>query len=90
MRHRTSHKLNVGPYRSLAQIKKGRNVLVHHIQGGHGLSNRLLVLGFTRGARVTVHQNSGFGPVIVLVRDSRIALGRGEANHVLVQEINSE
>ena len=89
MRHNTWHNAAGGSYRSLAQIKQGGQAVVHHIQGGHALSNRLLVLGFTKGARVTVQQNSGFGPVIVMVRDSRIALGRGEANHVLVQEIDS-
>jgi Fe2+ transport system protein FeoA len=29
-------------------------------------------------------QNYGNGPLIVLVRDTRIALGRGEAHKVLV------
>jgi ferrous iron transport protein A len=43
-------------------------------------------MGFTSGAEVTVIQNPGFGPVIVNVRDSRIALGRGEANKVIVSK----
>jgi len=90
MRHPTRRKPAVGPYRSLVQMKKGSKAIVHHITGGHAVSNRLLVLGFTKGAKVTVQQNPGFGPVIVMVRDSRIALGRGEANKVLVQEVNSD
>lgn len=89
MRHTTWRNAAGSPYRSLAQIKPGSEAVVQHIQGGHALSNRLLVLGFTEGAKVTVQQNPGFGPVIVMVRDSRIALGRGEANHIFVQEIDS-
>jgi len=77
-------------YQPLTKIKKGSKAIMHHFTGGQTLSNRLLVLGFTKGAEVTVQQNPGFGPVIVLIRDSRIALGRGEARKVLVEEVNSE
>ena len=79
-----------GPYQPLTQIKKGCKAIVHHFTGGQALSNRLLVLGFTKGAEAAVQQNPGFGPVIVLIRNSRIALGRGEARKVLVEEVNSE
>jgi len=77
-----------GPYQPLTKLKKGSRGIVHHFSGGQNLNNRLLVLGFTKGAEVIVQQNSGFGPVIVLIRDSRIALGRGEASKVLVKEMN--
>lgn len=59
---------------------------IRRLCGGHGFVSRLLALGFTPGAPVTVIQNHGqHGPIIVLVRDCRIALGRGEARKVLVQ-----
>jgi ferrous iron transport protein A len=45
---------------------------------------RMASLGFTPGAVVTMTRNDGFGPVIVSVRGTRVALGRGEANRVLV------
>lgn len=79
-----------GHYKSLAQIKQGGKAVVHHLTGGLAVRNRLLVLGFTEGAQVKVQQNSGFGPVIVVVRDSRIALGRGEASRVLVREVSQD
>ena len=41
--------------------------------------------GFTPGAEVTVIQNRSSGPIIVMVRDTRIALGRGEASKVEVE-----
>ena len=71
----------------LTRLAKGDKGIVHHLTGGRRISDRLLVLGFTAGASITVMQNPGFGPVIVNVRDSRIALGRGEANKVIVSRL---
>ena len=65
---------------------KGRKRNRSSFIGGRRISDRLLVMGFTLGAEVTVIQNPGFGPVIVNVRDSRIALGRGEARKVMVSK----
>jgi len=58
---------------------------VQGLAGGRGFVGRLAALGFTPGAEVTMVQNFGRGPVIVLVRDTRIALGRGEARKVLIR-----
>jgi ferrous iron transport protein A len=58
---------------------------IRSLNGGHSFVSRLAALGFTLGAPVAIVQNRGRGPMIVLVRDCRIALGRGEAHKVLVQ-----
>lgn len=58
-----------------------------HMRGRHGLVSRLSSLGFTPGARVTMVQNFGHGPIIVMVRGTRIALGRGEAQKIIVTPI---
>ena len=80
------------PYhsQSLSELPRGRRAIVQQISGGQSISNRLLVLGFTIGAEILVKQNPGFGPVIVYVKESRIALGRGEAAKVFVEEIRQE
>jgi ferrous iron transport protein A len=44
-------------------------------------------LGFTPGAVVTILQNYGRGPLLVTVRDTRVALGRGEALRVLIEAV---
>lgn len=60
----------------------------HSLQGeGWGLTSRLATLGFTPGAKVTIEQNFGHGPIIVMVRGTRIALGRGEAQKIIVTPI---
>ncbi len=70
---------------TLSDISAGTTATVLRLRGGRGVVNRLAVLGFTPGAAVTVVQNYGHGPLIVAVRDSRVALGRGEAQAVLVE-----
>lgn len=51
------------------------------------MTSRLATLGFTPDARVTMVQNFGRGPIIVMVRGTRIALGRGEAEKVMVTPV---
>lgn len=54
------------------------------VNGGMGLIRRLAELGFTKGARVRVLHSSSPGPVLVMVKGSRIALGRGVAMRVMI------
>jgi ferrous iron transport protein A len=70
---------------SLDVLPSRQKGFVRSLSGGHNLVSRLAALGFTPGAPVTIVQNRGRGPMIVQVRDCRIALGRGEAEKVLVQ-----
>ncbi len=70
------------PLSRLGYQEKG---FVRSLKGGLAFVSRLAALGFTPGAPVTMVQNRGRGPMIVLVRDCRIALGRGEAGKVMVQ-----
>ena len=46
---------------------------------------RLASLGFTPGAVVNMTQNYGRGPLIVVVRGTRVALGRSEAAKIIVE-----
>jgi ferrous iron transport protein A len=47
--------------------------------------SRMTGLGFTIGAEVTMVQNLHRGPLVVMVRATRVALGRGEARRVRVE-----
>ena len=69
----------------LSDLVTGTRALIHHFSGGKEFINRLLVLGFTIGTEVVVWQNFGSGPVIIAVKDSHVALGRGEAKKVLAE-----
>ncbi len=73
----------------LSSLKPGQVGTIYDLEGGHTARSRLAALGFTPGAQVTMVQNFGWGPLIVTVRDARVALGRGEATKVLVFPANN-
>lgn len=75
---------------SLSDLRTGETGVIHQLDGGHSFRSRLAVLGFTPGAQVKVVQNLGRGPMIVNVRDTRVALGRGEAQKIGVRRIGGE
>jgi ferrous iron transport protein A len=68
----------------LTDLRRRESGIIQELRGGAGFRSRLAALGFTPGVVVTLLQNRGHGPVIVNVRDTKIALGRGEATKILV------
>jgi Fe2+ transport system protein FeoA len=71
----------------LSELRKGEVARIERMRGGHQFLSRLASLGFTPGAHLTVVQNFGHGPIIVSLRDTRVALGRGEARKILVERL---
>ena len=69
----------------LSALSTGEHGAVVQLEGGRGLLSRMASLGFTPGAEITVLQNCGRGPLIVRVREARVALGRGEARKIHVR-----
>ena len=55
--------------------------------GGRGLMKRLIDMGLTQGTRVHVLKSSGPGPMLIEVRGSRLALGRGVAMKIMIREM---
>ena len=68
----------------LSTLASGEVGVVHKLAGGSGFMSRLATLGFTPGATLSMVQNFGRGPLIVNIRGTRIALGRGEAAKVYI------
>jgi ferrous iron transport protein A len=56
------------------------------VRGGRGIRRRLAALGLNPGMKVSVVQNNMRGRVVLGVMDSRIALGRGMAQRILVSK----
>ncbi|MBC7232515.1 MAG: ferrous iron transport protein A [Chloroflexi bacterium] len=69
----------------LSELKTGETALIQELCGGYSFRSRLAALGFTPGAEIKMVQNLGHGPLIVSLRDTRIALGRGEAQKILIR-----
>ncbi|MCX6031893.1 MAG: transcriptional repressor [Chloroflexi bacterium] len=68
----------------LSSLQPGDAGVVAGLAGGSGLGARLAGLGFAPGTELKVLQARAHGPLIVLLRDTRVALGAGEASQVLV------
>ncbi len=67
----------------LAMASEGERVRIARLHGGYGLETRLTSLGLNRGSEIEVLQRQG-GNIVVLRGDSRLALGAGMANKVMV------
>jgi len=70
----------------LSDAAKGQVLRLVSIDAGKRLSHRLTELGLTPGVELMLVQNSG-GPLLLSVRDSRVALGRGMANKLRVAAV---
>ncbi len=68
----------------LNSLETGEVGVVQDLNGGRGFISRAAALGFAPGTEVTMLQNHRRGPLIVIVRDTHVALGRGEARKILV------
>jgi DtxR family Mn-dependent transcriptional regulator len=78
----------------LTALRDGETGTVTSIKTGHGkgwgrgwgFEKRLMDMGLTPGTRVTVVKSAPFhGPLEILVRGSRLALGRGMAERIFVE-----
>ncbi len=70
---------------ALIDLREGQSGKVFFIRGGHNLLQRLLDMGLTPGTEITLIKAAPFGgPLEVLVRGSRLAIGRGIASKVFI------
>lgn len=67
----------------LSMVGVGRKVRLQKIDAGRKLIHRLTELGLTPGVELTIIQDSG--PLLLAVRDSRVAIGRGMAHKMQVE-----
>jgi len=67
----------------LLSLKEEEEGYIQAIAGGMALVSRLAAMGLAPSLRVRILQNSG-GLVMVQAGDTRVALGRGEAEKILV------
>ena len=70
--------------RSLSQVKNGETVKLARIDAGRGLSSRLAAMGLVADVEITVVNNNHPGPFVISVRDSKMMLGRGMAQKIMV------
>ncbi len=69
---------------ALSSLPPGKPARVVGLMSGNGAAERLAVLGVTPGAEISVLRSGSGGPILVSICGTRLALGRGEADSVLV------
>ena len=70
----------------LSMVSEGDSVKLVEIKAGWGLVRRLTDMGLTPGTVIKVVNKQGAGPMLIEVRGSRLALGRGICHHIRVTD----
>ena len=68
----------------LSAIKSGQTVKLAGVEAGRGLNSRLAAMGLLPNVEIIVVSNGHPGPFVVSVKGSRMMLGRGMADKILV------
>jgi len=69
----------------LSMASAGTKLEIIGFRGGFGMRRRLADLGMNIGMEISVITTRQRGPLMVLMKGSRFAIGRGIAHHVLVK-----
>lgn len=72
--------------RPLSLVSPGKEVILKAIEGGRQLKSRLTDMGLVQGMQFRVLQNFRPGPCVICIENSRIALGRGISEKIIVME----
>ncbi len=72
---------------TLAMATVGEVVRLVEICGGRHMKRRLADLGLNTGMTVKVINGISQGPLILGVKDSRLAIGRGMAEQIIVEKV---
>ena len=68
----------------LVMAERGRKVRIKALRGGHGFRRKLVDMGLVPGMEIEVISNTKGGPMVVGIFDTRIILGRGMAQRIMV------
>jgi len=74
---------------ALTAARVGEKVLIKKITGGSGTRLRLLSMGLRIGDQLEVISNNGYGQLAVAADCSRYVLGRGLAQKIVVESLDS-
>ena len=64
----------------------GKLAEINSVQGSESICKKIMEMGMSTGAIIKIMKNDS-GPIIVKVGETRLVLGRGMAQKVMVREI---
>ena len=73
--------------KTLIDFKEGDKVGIRCVEFGMNFRRRLIDLGLFDGAEIEIIKNDRFGPLILRIFNSKIALGRGQAAKIYGEKI---
>ena len=74
----------------LSKVRTGEKARLVTIEAGRGLNNRLASMGLVSDVEISVVSNSHPGPFVINVKGSKVMLGRGMANKIMVSGCENE
>jgi Fe2+ transport system protein FeoA len=91
--HSVSHNIDtraIKPWFALRDMQPSSYGVVCAVHGDAYFTTMLASRGLTAGAELTVLRNSGHGLLLIMVRDTCLALGRSEAAWIEVELIAAQ
>ncbi len=74
--------------RKLSDFKIGSRALIVRINGGKGLRQRLTDMGFVPGEEIKILNKEDAGPMLISLKNTKVALGKIMAEEILAREIS--
>jgi ferrous iron transport protein B len=70
----------------LSEAKPGAEITLHKILGGMGMERKLTEMGLLPGEKIQRVDSPKDGPVILLIKGAKVAIGKGMADKIIVEE----
>jgi ferrous iron transport protein A len=74
----------------LSTIRSGKTVKLVCVEAGRGLNSRLAAMGLLPNVEITIINSGHPGPFVISVKGSRMMLGRGMADKIMVSSCDYE
>lgn len=75
------------PHFPLSLVPPGKEVILVAINGGRGIRARLTDMGLNEGMKLKVLHSHRMGSCIILANNTRLVLGHGMAQKIMVKEV---
>ena len=70
----------------LPMASPGKRVKIFSLAGGRGMQERLISMGLGPGSEIEVIRKGAPGPFIIAVKETRLAVGAGMAQRIMVSD----
>jgi len=71
----------------LSSISLNKEVILVNITGGHAMRKRLADMGLIERVRFKVLQSHPSGPCVLILNKTRLVIGKGMAQKIIVREV---